>query len=71
MEQLAPLDGRGAQRAEHPCGHSHERAAMIGPSVTCRSPRAELCIGHVPTDRCIAFDDRPRQARLVVKVLGV
>jgi secondary thiamine-phosphate synthase enzyme len=51
-------------------GHSHVRAAMIGPSVTIPFTAGELCIGVWQKIVCIDFDDRPRSRRLVVQLLG-
>ena len=51
-------------------GHSHVRAAMIGPSVTIPFAAGELCIGVWQKIVCIDFDDRPRSRRLVVQLLG-
>jgi secondary thiamine-phosphate synthase enzyme len=51
-------------------GHSHVRAAMIGPSVTIPFTAGALCIGVWQKIVCIDFDDRPRSRRLVVQLLG-
>jgi secondary thiamine-phosphate synthase enzyme len=52
-------------------GHSHVRAALLGPSVTVPFANGELCIGVWQKVVCIDFDDRPRSRRVVVQVLGV
>ena len=52
-------------------GHSHVRAAMMGPSVTVPFADGELCVGIWQKIVCIDFDDRPRQRRLVIQLLGV
>jgi secondary thiamine-phosphate synthase enzyme len=52
-------------------GHSHVRAAMIGPSVTVPFTNGELCVGTWQKIVCIDFDDRPRSRRLVVQLLGI
>ncbi len=52
-------------------GHSHVRAAIIGPSVTVPFTSGELCLGTWQKIVCIDFDDRPRSRRLVVQLLGV
>jgi thiamine phosphate synthase YjbQ (UPF0047 family) len=44
---------------------------MIGPSVTVPFADGELCVGVWQKVVCIDFDDRPRQRRLVVQLLGV
>jgi secondary thiamine-phosphate synthase enzyme len=52
-------------------GHSHVKAAMIGPSVTVPFTNGELGVGTWQKIVCIDFDDRPRSRRLVVQLLGV
>ena len=52
-------------------GHSHVRAAMIGPSVTIPFANGQLCVGTWQKVVCIDFDDRPRSRRLIVQLLGV
>jgi len=51
-------------------GHSHVRAALMGPSVTVPFADAQLLLGHLQKIVCIDFDDRPRSRRLVVQLLG-
>jgi secondary thiamine-phosphate synthase enzyme len=51
-------------------GHSHVKAAMIGPSVTVPFANGELCVGTWQKIVCIDFDDRPRSRRLIVQLLG-
>ena len=43
---------------------------MIGPSETVPFADGELLVGTWQKIVCIDFDDRPRQRRLVVQVLG-
>jgi secondary thiamine-phosphate synthase enzyme len=73
MEQVAPIDDAWEHNARNADtnGHSHVRAAMIGPSVTVPFADGELCLGVWQKIACIDFDDRPRQRRLVVQLLGV
>lgn len=52
-------------------GHSHARAALIGPSVTVPFAGGELLVGTWQKIVCVDFDDRPRSRRLVVQLLGV
>ena len=52
-------------------GHSHVKAAMIGPSVVVPFTNGELSVGTWQKIVCIDFDDRPRSRRLVVQLLGV
>ncbi len=51
-------------------GHSHTKAAFIGPSVTIPFADAEMLLGTWQRIVCIDFDDRPRTRRVVVQVLG-
>jgi secondary thiamine-phosphate synthase enzyme len=73
MERLTPA----ADRYEHnernadTNGHSHIRAALIGPSVTVPVIDGKLALGTWQRVVCVDFDDRPRSRRLVVQVLGV
>jgi secondary thiamine-phosphate synthase enzyme len=72
MEQVAPTDDGWEHNARNADtnGHSHVRAAMMGPSVTVPFADGELCLGVWQKIVCIDFDDRPRQRRLVVQLLG-
>jgi len=73
MEQVAPIDDAWEHNARNADtnGHSHVRAAMIGPSETIPFADGELCVGTWQKIVCIDFDDRPRQRRLLVQLLGV
>ncbi len=51
-------------------GHSHLRAAMLGPSLTVPIVERRLCLGTWQQIVFIDFDVRPRQRRLVVQILG-
>jgi secondary thiamine-phosphate synthase enzyme len=72
MEQLAPQDAvwQHNVRNHDTNGHSHVRAALIGPSVTVPVRDGELTLGVWQKIVCIDFDDRPRTRRLVVQLLG-
>jgi secondary thiamine-phosphate synthase enzyme len=52
-------------------GHSHVRAAMIGPSVAIPFANGQLVLGTWQKVVCIDFDDRARSRRLVVQLLGI
>jgi secondary thiamine-phosphate synthase enzyme len=73
MENIAPIDDdwEHNERNADTNGHSHVRAGLIGPSVTVPFADGELCMGTFQRIVCIDFDDRPRQRRLVVQLLGV
>jgi secondary thiamine-phosphate synthase enzyme len=51
-------------------GHSHARAALIGPSQTIPFTRGELMLGVWQRIVCVDFDDRPRTRKVVVQLLG-
>jgi secondary thiamine-phosphate synthase enzyme len=61
----------GAQRRNADTnGHSHARAALIGPSVTVPMAGGELLLGVWQKIVCVDFDDRPRTRRVVVQLIG-
>jgi secondary thiamine-phosphate synthase enzyme len=72
MEDLAPHDEpwEHNRRNADTNGHSHVRAALIGPSVTVPFTGRELLLGTWQKIVCIDFDDRPRSRRLIVQLLG-
>jgi secondary thiamine-phosphate synthase enzyme len=72
FDEIVPADRKWEhnERNADTNGHSHVRAAMIGPSVTVPFRSGELCIGTWQKVVCIDFDDRPRSRRLVVQLLG-
>lgn len=72
MERIAPESDRWEhnERNADTNGHSHARAGIIGPSVTIPVTASELMLGVWQRVICIDFDDRPRNRRLVVTVLG-
>ncbi len=51
-------------------GHSHIRAALIGPSLTIPFVNGALTLGTWQQVVFCDFDTRPRSRRLVVQVLG-
>lgn len=51
-------------------GHSHVRAALLGPSVTVPFADAELQVGTWQKIVMIDFDDRPRSRKIVIQLLG-
>jgi secondary thiamine-phosphate synthase enzyme len=72
LEQVAPRDARWEhnERNADTNGHSHVRAALIGPSVTLPFHEGALVLGIWQKVVCVDFDDRPRTRRLVVQLLG-
>jgi secondary thiamine-phosphate synthase enzyme len=73
LEGLAPQHGRWEhnERNADTNGHSHARAALIGPSVTIPFTKGELQVGTWQKIVCIDFDDRPRSRKVLVQLLGV
>ncbi len=73
LDSVTPPDDRWEhnERNADTNGHSHVRAALVGPSVTVPFTSGQLCIGTWQRIVCIDFDDRPRSRRLVVQLLGV
>lgn len=51
-------------------GHSHVRAAMVGPSLTVPFVDGRLTLGTWQQIVFLDFDSGPRQRRLVVQILG-
>ncbi len=51
-------------------GHSHIRAALIGPSLTIPFVEGRLTLGTWQQIVFLDFDTRPRSRRLVVQVMG-
>lgn len=51
-------------------GHSHVRAALLGPSLTIPFVDAQLTLGTWQQVIYLDFDNRPRQRTLVVQLIG-
>jgi secondary thiamine-phosphate synthase enzyme len=52
-------------------GHSHVRAGLLGPSVTIPFVQGRLVLGTWQEVVFVCFDDRPRDRRAVVQLMGV
>jgi secondary thiamine-phosphate synthase enzyme len=72
LEGVAPRNARWEhnERNADTNGHSHVRAALVGPSVTVPFRDGELELGVWQKVVCIDFDDRPRTRKVVVQLLG-
>jgi secondary thiamine-phosphate synthase enzyme len=72
-ERIAPEASRWEhnERNADTNGHSHARAAFIGPSVTVPLAGGELVLGVWQKIVCVDFDDRPRTRKVVVQLLGL
>lgn len=51
-------------------GHSHVRAALLGPSLTIPFTERQLTLGTWQQIVYLDFDNRARQRRLIVQVMG-
>ncbi len=51
-------------------GHSHVRAALLGPSLTIPFVEGQLTLGTWQQIIYLDFDNRPRQRKLVVQLVG-
>jgi secondary thiamine-phosphate synthase enzyme len=51
-------------------GHSHVRAALLGPSLSVPFVGGQLTLGTWQQIVFVDFDNRPRQRRLVVQIVG-
>lgn len=51
-------------------GHSHVRAALLGPSLTIPFVDRQLTLGTWQQVIYVDFDNRPRQRKLVVQLIG-
>jgi secondary thiamine-phosphate synthase enzyme len=51
-------------------GHSHVRAALLGPSLTIPVVDGQLALGTWQQVIYVDFDNRPRQRKLIVQLMG-
>jgi secondary thiamine-phosphate synthase enzyme len=51
-------------------GHSHVRAALLGPSLTVPFVQQRLTLGTWQQIIYVDFDNRPRRRELVVQLIG-
>ena len=73
FEQIAPQFGqeyRHNLRWHDGNGHSHLRAALIGPSLTVPFIDHRLTLGTWQQILFIDFDNRPRHRRLILQFIG-
>jgi secondary thiamine-phosphate synthase enzyme len=72
FDEIVPVDRDYAhnRRWGDGNGHSHVRAALLGPSLTVPFAGGELLLGTWQQITYIDFDNRPRARRLVVQILG-
>ncbi len=72
LEGVAPQGAHWEHNARNADtnGHSHVRAALVGPSVTVPVRDGTLALGTWQRVVCVDFDDRPRSRRVMVQLLG-
>lgn len=72
LDEIAPPDRdyRHHLRWGDDNGHSHVRAAMIGPSLTVPFVDEDLTLGTWQQIIFLDFDTRPRSRRLVLQMMG-
>ena len=72
LQRLAPEDIDYAHnlRWQDGNGHSHIRAALIGPSLSIPFSQRQLMLGTWQQIVFLELDARPRQRRLIVQIIG-
>jgi secondary thiamine-phosphate synthase enzyme len=72
LDRIAPedLDYRHNLRWGDGNGHSHLRAALLGPSLTIPILDGRLCLGTWQQVIYLDFDVRPRQREILAQVMG-
>ncbi|NPA31833.1 MAG: YjbQ family protein [Chloroflexi bacterium] len=72
METLAPEDGDYAHNTRwgDGNGYAHLRASLVGPSLSIPLVQGRLALGTWQQIVLADFDNRPRQRRILVQVLG-
>ena len=72
FEEMLPQDREYAHNArwQDGNGHSHIRAALLGPSLTIPFVDGQLTLGTWQQVIYVDFDNRPRQRQLVVQLIG-
>jgi secondary thiamine-phosphate synthase enzyme len=72
FDEIIPADREYAhnERWHDGNGHSHVRAALLGPSITIPFIDSQLTLGTWQQVIYVDFDLRPRQRELVVQLVG-
>jgi secondary thiamine-phosphate synthase enzyme len=72
FEEIIPTNREYAhnERWHDGNGHSHVRAALLGPSLTIPFVDGQLTLGTWQQVIYVDFDNRPRQRKLVVQLIG-
>jgi len=72
LERIAPqaIDYAHNQRWHDGNGHSHIRATLLGPSLTVPFALQKLMLGTWQQIVFLELDNRPRQRKVVVQIMG-
>lgn len=72
FEAVAPgdRDWKHHERWGDHNGHSHVRAALLGPSLSVPFVDGELALGTWQQVVLVDFDDRPRNRTIIVQIVG-
>jgi secondary thiamine-phosphate synthase enzyme len=72
FDEVAPEDREYAHNARwgDGNGHSHVRAALLGPSLTVPFAEGKLLLGTWQQIILVDFDNRPRERAVVAQVIG-
>ena len=72
FDRLAPreFEYKHHERWGDDNGHSHVRAALLGPSLSVPFVKGELCLGTWQQIVLVDFDTRPRNREFLIQILG-
>ena len=72
FDEIIPVNREYAhnERLHDGNGHSHVRAALLGPSITIPFVDRQLTLGTWQQIIYVDFDNRPRQRKLIVQLIG-
>ncbi len=72
FDEIAPANRAYAHEAawHDGNGHSHVRAALLGPSITVPFVNGQLTLGTWQQIIYIDFDNKPRQRELILQLIG-
>ena len=72
LDEIIPVNREYAhnERWHDGNGHSHVRAALLGPSITIPFVDGHLTLGTWQQVIYVDFDNRPRQRQLIVQLIG-
>lgn len=72
LDEIIPVNREYAhnERWHDGNGHSHVRAALLGPSITIPFIDRQLTLGTWQQVIYVDFDNRPRQRKLIVQLIG-